>query len=139
MVFVIVPVGAELAIAQALVEVDGASVILADFQAHDDTASVHRLRFCFPYQFFAHALATHSRRHRNGVDSGEPGGSAHQNQAVAHQLAIGLGHNQAVSGHLQKAAEATPGKPVFGEAPVFEQDQGVEILAGGLSELEIRH
>jgi hypothetical protein len=61
MVLIVIPIGAKLAVAQPVVESDRALVIFTDFQAHDDTASVHRFGFRLTHQFLAHTPAPNSR------------------------------------------------------------------------------
>ena len=57
-VFVVIPIGAELAIAQPLVKIDGAGVVFPNFQAHQNPVCFYRFFLCLTNQLLAHAPAT---------------------------------------------------------------------------------
>src|SRR5690554_1275464 len=63
----------------------------------------------------------------------------HQHKAVAHQFRILLRDNQAVPGHIQKTFETAAGNPVFGETPLFQLNQSIEVSGDSLSEVYIGH
>ena len=139
MVLIIVPQRAELAVAQAPVEGDGALVVDAHLQSHDDPVRFCCLPFRLTDKGLTQAAPAHLRSDGNGIDSCQAGVGFHQHQAVAHQLAFFLRQDDPVPGHIDKTPKTASGYAVLVEASVFQAYQGIGIGQGGIAKNQVSH
>ncbi|MCY1180109.1 hypothetical protein D9M73_205370 [compost metagenome] len=121
----------ERAIAIALEQGDGATVVRWDFQAYVG-AVVFQGRFLRGFQeLLAEADATGAGCQGDGVEAGQRGALVEQHQHVAEQAGFRLGDGQRGIGTGDHPLEIAPGQAVVLETVFFQLDQRADVIGLG--------
>ena len=131
MVFIVIPIGPKLAVAQSLVKSDSCGVIFPHFQPHDNPVRFNRNGLALAHELLSQPVAAFCIGYCNRIDARQSCRLVHQHQAVSHERAVAFSHDHPILGQVDKPSETAPGNTIFRKAAIFQSDQCIQIVGYG--------
>ena len=126
-ILVVVGLNAELAVAEFSEQPDGRRIVLAHFEAHVGALAVQRALFGRLYQQGSDAQLAALGQDRDGVQPRQGGAGVEQDDRVAAQSPLVLGHQGGGVGLGEQVTEAAPRQAVRIETGILDLHQRIDV------------